>query len=202
MSDDDGGGFVLKALSFVKDFVSKGQGGLTYISDQVKYPGDLAQVPDDAVLKTQQVAYIHKLGSLYASDDITFFVHGNFRAYSQSIEDDPNSIVMPVLANVYVDLEDSQKAELTELEIHFTALETPYGTAQDPRIRFLCEGHYDPAGSGDARFRAVVEIDQNANVNCVGDDDHPKITGGDGAINDDSPNGFGVTIQDEGGLVI
>src|SRR5664280_2722833 len=91
---DDGGGLVLKALSFVKDFVSKGQGGLTYSSDQVKYPGDLAQVPDDAVLKTQQVAFIHKTGSLYASDEITFFVHGNFTAYSQSIEDDPNSCLL------------------------------------------------------------------------------------------------------------
>ncbi len=199
MAED--GGIALQAISVLKDFVSKGQGGLTYSSDQITYPKDLAQVPEDASPKTQAVASIGKLGSLYASDNITFLVHGDFRAYDQTIEDDPNSIVTPVMANVYIDLDSSEKAGLTELEIKFSALQVPYGTGQDPRIRFLCEGHYDPAGTGDLRFRAVVEIDQNANVNCVAGDDAPKITGGDGEINDDSPNGFDVTIQD-GGLVI
>jgi hypothetical protein len=136
----DESGVALKAISVLKDVVSKGQGGLAYTSDQITYPNDLGQVPDDAFPKTQNVASMSKPASLYAGDSITFEVHGEFRAYDQLILDDPNSIVMPVMANVYVDLYSSEKADLTELEIHFTALQTPYGTAQDPRIRFLCEG--------------------------------------------------------------
>jgi hypothetical protein len=196
----DESNIALEAISVVKDFVSKGQGGLNYSSDQITYPRDLAQVPEDANSKEVMVANVHKAGSLYASDELTFSVYGQFRAYDQTIIDDPNAIVTPVMANVYIDLTSSEKAGLSELEIHFTALQTPYGNGTDPRIRFLCEGHYDPAGSGDFRFRAVVEIDQNGNVNCL-EDDPPRITGGDGVISDDSPHGFDVTIQD-GGLVI
>src|ERR1035437_5340155 len=102
MSDD---GLALKAISVLKDFISKGQGGLNYTSDQITYPNDLGQVPGDVYSKTRQVTFIHKTGSLYASDEITFVMHGEFRAYDQPIENDPNSIVMPVMANVYVDLD-------------------------------------------------------------------------------------------------
>jgi len=72
-----------------------------------------------------------------------------------------------------------------------TALHTAYETAADPKIRFVCDGHYDPAGSGDTRFRAVVEIDQNANVTVI----DKQITGGEGVISDDSPHGFSLTVE-------
>jgi hypothetical protein len=182
---------VLKGISIVKDVISKGQGGVSYTSDQITYPHDLERVDEDVVSKMNAVASIGKTGALF-SDAISFYVHGEFRAYDQPIENDPNSLVMPVMANVYVDLQSSEKATLTELEIHFTALQTPFGTADDPRIRFLCEGHYDPAGTGDTRFRAVVEIDQNAKVNVI----EQQKTGGDGALTDESPNGFSLTIED------
>jgi hypothetical protein len=185
----------LKAISIVPNIISKGQDGVSYTSDQITYPSDLAAVPDDAYPKIGSVAGIGKFGSLYHGDSIEFNLHGEFRPYDQLIEDDPNSVVTPIMANVYVDLYSSEKAGSSELEIHFTALKTPYGTAKDPRIRFLCEGHYDPAGTGDLRFRAVVEIDQNANVNVV---EGPQITGGEGEVHDYSPNGFSVSAPDGG----
>jgi hypothetical protein len=186
-----GTGVVLKAVSVLKNMVDKGQGGVNYSSDQITYPHDLALV-DDAVSKSKMVAYIHKSGYVYQSDAISFSVYGEFRAYDQVIENDPNSVVTPVMANVYIDLDQSDKAGLTELDIRFTALNTAFGTAEDPRIRFVCDGHYDPAGSGDTRFRAVVEIDQQANVNVI----DKQVTGGDGIISDESPSGFSVTVEE------
>jgi hypothetical protein len=189
------GDIALKAISIIPKINSQGQDGVSYTSDQITYPSDLAVVPGDAYPKIGSVAEIFKLGSLYHRDTFEFNLRGEFRPYDQLIEDDPNSVVTPIMANVYVDLYSSEKAGASELEIHFTALKTPYGTAKDPRIRFLCEGHYDPAGTGDLRFRAVVEIDQNANVNVV---EGPQITGGDGEVHDNSPNGFSVSAPDGG----
>jgi hypothetical protein len=186
-----GAGLVLKEISVLKDMVDKGQGGISYTSDQITYPKDLERVDDTIYSRTQPIASIHKSGYVYHSDDIVFYVHGEFRAYDQLILNDPNSVVTPVMANVYVDLDHSEKAGLTQLEIHFTALQTPFGSPEDPRIRFVCDGHYDPAGSGDTRFRAVVEIDGQANVNVV----ESEVTGGDGVLTDNSPKGFDLTVE-------
>jgi hypothetical protein len=179
--------FVLKGINVVRDFSAKSQSGLTWTSDQITYPHDLGQVPDDAYPHSKTVAYFYKEASLFAGDRIAWGMHGNFRPFFQLVEGDPNSITPPVIANVYVGLDSVDKADRSELEIHFKALETPYGTPEDPRIRFLCEGHYDAAGTGECTFRAVVEIDANANVTCV---EGPQITGGEGQISDSSPNGF------------
>lgn len=127
----------LRAMSIVPTIISKGQDGVSYTSDQITYPSDLAAVPDDAYPKIGIVAGIGKVGSLYHGDSIDFNLHGEFRPYDQLIEDDPNSVVTPIMANVYVDLYSSEKAGSSELEIHFTALKTAYGTAKDPRIPIL-----------------------------------------------------------------
>jgi hypothetical protein len=189
----EGEGLVLKGVTVLKGMFDKGQGGITYTSDQITYPDDLKAVPDDLTRSGgSMAACIGKRGYVYASDNIWFRVQGQFREYDQTILGDPNSVTTPVMANVYVDLEESEKAGLTELEIHFTALRTPYGTAEDPKIRFVCDGRYDPAGTGDTRFRSVLEIDQKGYVNVIEHD----VTGGDGVMSDDSPNGFFLTIAD------
>jgi len=180
-----------KTVSVLKNMVDRGQGGVTYTSDQITYPSDLDNV-EDALTRRQTVAYIYKDGSFYEDDAITFMLHGEFRAYEQLVEGDPNSITTPIMANVYVDLERSKKAGLTELEIHFNALHAAYGPDEDPRIRFVCDGRYDPAGSGDTRFRVVLEVDQNANVTVV----ESQVTGGDGVLHDSSPNGFSLTVEE------
>lgn len=190
---------VLKALSVYKDTVGRSESGISWTSDQVTYPADLKGqlLSDDVFSKSGQVLVISKSGGLnglYAGDNIPFAVHGDFRAYDQVIENDPASIVMPVMANVYVSYEPSlsEKATLTEVEVHFTALDTIFGKAEDPRIRYVCEGHYDPAGPGDIRFAVVVEVDQNANVYLVENRSGPDVS-----LTDNSPNGVYLTVADD-----
>ncbi len=60
--------------------------------------------------------------------------------------------------------------------------------------RGTCE-QWVKEGNGAIKWTRLscVEIDQNANVDVI----ESKITGGDGVIRDDSPNGFYVTIEDD-----
>lgn len=192
------GPLVLKAIQIYRQIVGTSESGLTWSSDQITYPADLAGqiLPDDAYDNSRSAAFIHKSGGmdgLFADDNMNFTVHGNFRPYSQVVEDDPASVVTPVLANVYVSYEPgfSQKATETELEIHFTALNTAFSTAEDPRVRFVCQGHYDPAGVGDVRFEVVIEVDTQANVTLV-----ENRSGPDTVVTDNSPDGFNLTIAD------
>lgn len=183
---------VLKTLSVLRDMTNDSQSGVSYTSDQVTYPHDLERVPEDAYGREQAALYVHKQGYAYHNDQISFAVRGNFRAFDQLIIGDPNSVTLPVMANVDVYLNGIDKAGLSTLEVRFSADATPYGTAEDPRIRFRCEGHYDPAGGGDTRFTAILEVDQHANVNVIG----AQVTGGDGEIVDNSPAGFSVGIKE------
>jgi hypothetical protein len=183
---------VLKTLSVLRDLTSDSQSGVSYSSDQVTYPHDLDRVPEDAYAREQTALYVHKQGYAYRDDQISFAVRGSFRAFDQLILGDPASITVPVMANVDVYLNGVDKAGLSTLEVRFSADATPYGTAEDPRIRFRCEGHYDPAGAGDTRFTAVLEVDQHANVNIVA----AQVTGGDGQLGDNSPAGLSLAIQE------
>jgi hypothetical protein len=189
---------VLQAIQIARQTFGTSESGITWSSDQITYPSNLVGqvLPDDANDRSQTVAWIHKTGGLdglLADDSIYFTVHGNFRPYSQVILDDPASVVTPVLANVYVSYYSAlgQKATETQLEIHFTALDTAFNSAEDPRVRFICEGHYDPAGPGDVRFAVVVEIDTQANVTLI-----ENRSGPDTIVTDDSPNGFDLTLPD------
>jgi hypothetical protein len=183
---------VLKTLNVLRDLTSDSQAGVSYTSDQVTYPHDLERVPEDAYSREQAALYVHKQGYAYRDDRISFAVRGNFRAFDQLIVGDPNSVTLPVMANVDMYLNGIEKAGLTTLEVRFSADTTPYGTADDPKIHFRCEGHYDAAGSGDTRFTAILEVDQHANVNVVG----AHVTGGDGQIADNSPAGLSVGITE------
>jgi hypothetical protein len=183
---------VLQSISVLRDINSNSQSGVSYTSDQVTYPHDLPQVPEDAYWHERPALLVHHQGYVYNNDQISFAVRGNFRAFDQTIEGDPNSVATPVMANVDVYLDGIEKAGHTALEVRFSADATPYGTATDPRLHFRCEGHYDPAGGGDTRFTAVLEVDQHGNVNLVSG----QITGGDGEIADNSPSGFSLAIRE------
>jgi hypothetical protein len=183
----------LAAIGVVSGYISGGSGGLSHSSDMNTYPKDLASV-GDAYPREHTAAFIYKQGELF-TDELTFEVHGDFRAYDQQILEDPNSIVWPVMANVYITLAGALAANKisskSELSIAFKAMETAYGTPQDPRVRFLCEGHFDPALTGDTQFRVVLEVDQDANVNVI----QQEITIGDGVLADNSPRGFSLHIE-------
>jgi len=181
----------LALIGVATNYITGGSGGLSHSSDMITYPQGLLQVAD-AYPKTNRAAYFSKQGYIY-TDSIWFDLHGEFRAFDQLIEGDPDSITEPVMANVYITLgTSSDMSSKSELSIAFKAMTTAYGTPQDPRIRFLSEGHYDPALTGDTRFRVVLEIDQNANVNVI----EQQITMGDGVLSDESPGGFSLRIPD------
>lgn len=179
------------AIKVVPDYVSKGSGGLTYASDQITYPADLPSVPDDAYNASKTAVWFSRANGLFGNEGLVFSVYGNFRQFEQKIEGDPDSVTKPVMANVYFDLERvlDEMSSKSELSVSFKALEKPYlPSPEDPRIRFVCEGHYDPLGSGDIRFRAILEVDQNANINVL----ELTKTDGEGNLSDNSPNGFSV----------
>jgi hypothetical protein len=131
---------------------------------------------------------------MYPADDILFSLHGDFRAYEVWIENDPNSVVTPVMANVYVTYDSrwsGGKAAATKLDIHFNALDTVFPPIEDPMIRYVCQGHYEPAGGGYIPFEFVIEIDQQANVNLIENRSSPGAV-----VTDNSPKGIGLTVAD------
>jgi hypothetical protein len=187
----EGTDVVLKGVEVLSKMSSRDQDGIIWSTQHITYPRGLDRVDDDVFSRMQLVLSIFNSSPFFESDDIAFYMKGEFRAYEQLILNDPNSIVTPVMANVRIEPVRIQKSGSTKLDISFTALETSFGTAEDPRIRFECNGHYDPAGTGDTTFNALIEIDQQANVTVVSF----QIVGGDGELGDDSPNGFTLRIE-------
>jgi hypothetical protein len=186
----EGADIVLKEVEVLSKMSSRAQDGIVWSSQQITYPRDLGRVDDDVFPRTQLVLSIFNNSPFFEDDEIEFYVKGDFRAYEQLILNDPNSIVTPVMANVRIELDSVKKSGSTKLDVSFTALETSFGTAEDPRIRFECNGHYDPAGDGDTKFNAMIEIDQQANVTVVS----TRVVGGDGELGDNSPKGFTLRI--------
>jgi hypothetical protein len=189
--------FVLKALNVTRGVVAKSESGITWTSDQVTYPADLAGgvLPDDAYSKSKTVLYIHKEGAwagMYPADDIWFSLHGHFRAYEQLIENDPHSVVTPVMANVYVtyDAQLGSKAAATKVDVRFNALNTAFPPANDPRIRYVCQGHYEPAGGGHIPIHLVIEVDSEGKVKLIENRSSPNAV-----VADDPPRGIDLTVR-------
>ncbi|RWO22127.1 hypothetical protein [Mesorhizobium sp.] len=196
------GELLLKALSLEKDVISKSESGISWTSDRVTYPAELKGqlLPDDVYHKSGTVLRIYKeggWGGLFHGDDILFTVHGEFRPYEVLVEDesgDPSSWVTPVLADVYVTYDSAAsggKATLSKVDIHVTALDTVRPPSENPRIRFVCQGSYEPAPSGHIRFEFVIEVDQQAGVSLV--ENRSSV---DAVVTDNSPNGVQLTVAD------
>jgi hypothetical protein len=111
-------------------------------------------LPDDVYPKTATAVRIYKDGAfdgLFQSDDLLFTLYGKFRAYDQQIENDPHSIITPVIADAYISYDahwSEGKATMSKVDIRFTALDTVVPPSDDPKIQFLCQGHYEPSPSG------------------------------------------------------
>jgi hypothetical protein len=71
------------------------------------------------------------------------------------------------MANVIVDLGPTTTYSQSELSFNCRTLKNPYGRPEDPRIRIVCTGRFDPAGSGDVQYRAVCEVNQHGDVKCL-----------------------------------
>jgi hypothetical protein len=172
-------GVALAGLGIIQDRISYSTGGLQYNSDQISYPNDLRRVGRrEPIART--IAEFRSIG-LFSDNKTVFKLHGDF---SDSYEDANET--NRVMANVYIDLDDSSSYDYSFLSFRAVALQTPYGTPEDPRIRFVCSGRFNPAGVGDCNYRVVLEIDQHGDANCI----EKKITSGSGKINGYRTSGF------------
>jgi hypothetical protein len=172
-------GLALAGLGLVQNQVNQNADGLSYSSDQVTYPKDLQRVGETRrVDKT--IARFRSYGAF--SDNVTDFnLYGDFsKSYEKANETNRT------MANVYIDLANTSSYYSSRLTFQAKALQTPYGTPENPKIRFVCSGRFDPAGIGDCNYRVVVEIDQHGNATCV----EQSITSGKGDLSTLGGSGF------------
>jgi hypothetical protein len=175
----DGGvvaGLVLGAVAIVQSQVNASNGGLTYSSDQITYPKDASRI-EGLVHKEYDIARFLSTGT-FVDNDTTFRLYGDFTAHDEET---------PTMANVYIDLAKTTTYYTSALTFKAVALQTAYGSASDPRIRFVCSGRFDPAGQGDTTYRVVIEIDKMGRSSVVS----KEIVNGDGQIINKHP-GFQV----------
>ena len=172
-------GLVLGGVSIVQSQVNASNGGLTYSSDQITYPKDLARV-EGLAHKELEIAHFFSPGD-FVDNDTTLKLHGDFT---------PNPEATPAMANVYIDLANTTTYYTSLLTFRAAALQTVYGSQQKPCIRFVCTGRFDPAGGGDTTYRVVVEVDQWGHVGII----TREILNGDGTIHDKGA-GFEVRVE-------
>ncbi len=176
-------GLVLGGISIVQAAIQGSQGGLSYTSDQITYPRELERV-GNARSKSETAAYFFSAG-MFTDNETRFKVHGDF---SDSYERANRS--NRVMANVYIDLDETTSYSQSLLTFNARALQTPYGTPEDPKVRFVCSGRFDPAGPGDCSYRVVLEVDQHCKVNTV----ESQITNGEGNLQGYEYTGFTLFI--------
>jgi hypothetical protein len=172
-------GLGLAGLGLLQNQVNNPGEGLSYTSDQVTYPKELQRVGQTTrVNKT--IARFRSFGAF--SDNVTDFnLDGEF---SKSYE--KNNGTNRTMANVNIDLANTTSYSSSRLTFQAKALQTPYGTPENPKIRFVCSGRFDPVGIGDCNYRVVLEIDQHGNAYCI----EQSITSGKGDLSTIGSSGF------------
>jgi hypothetical protein len=173
-------GTALAGVSILPSHINGVNGGLVYTSDQVTYPKDLEQVDLRAPEHTRRAACFFSKG-LLENDSTMFIMHGNFGRDSKG---------RLIMANVYIDLESTTTYSGSELSFNARAMQTPYGTPDSPKIRFVCYGRFNPAGSGDCSYRVELEVNQSGFVKVV----KAQKVSGQGDLRDRSPYGFTLVI--------
>ena len=176
-------GVALSGVSVVQDRLASTQGGLSYSSDQITYPRDLERVGATKPVN-RTVATFTSIG-MFTDNETEFSLHGDF---SDSYETATTS--NRTMANVYIEIENTTTYSQSLLTFSARALATPYGTPQDPKIRFVCTGRFDPAGSGDCSYYVVLEINQHGHAHAV----EGRITSGTGDLNLYGMSGFTLWI--------
>lgn len=167
----------LAALGILQNQVNNPGNNLSYSSDQVTYPKDLSMVPGSTKFIKQEIAHFFSYGAV-VDNDTTFNLCGDFGK--------------GIMANVRIELGKTTTYYTSALSFTAKALQTPYGSVEDPKIRFTCSGRFDPAGLGDCSYYVVLEIDQNGMVTPI----EASIVNGSGDLTA-SLGGFDLTIGDE-----
>jgi hypothetical protein len=134
---------VLGAISLGAQ-VSGSSGGLTWSSDQITYPKDLQSVGKATQVDVHAAEFT---GGAVTESRTVFNMKGSF------------SHNPPVMANVHFYEAESTTYSESSLTFQAKAMTTPYGPADDPKIRFECSGRFDPLGPGDVEFNITLEVD-------------------------------------------
>jgi hypothetical protein len=166
----------LAALGIIQNQVSSSNGGLSYTSDQVTYPKDLNMVPGSTTPIDTTIATFASEGWFTADHDTQFNLKGDFG--------------LGIMANVRIDLEGTTSYSKSDLNFNAKALQTPYGTLADPRIRFVCSGKFDPVGFGDCSYSSTLEINQFGKIKVL----ENRITNGEGYLFGGIGGGFRLRI--------
>jgi hypothetical protein len=145
-------GLAMGGTSILQSQINEAPGGLSYESDQISYPSEQKQVPPGAREVSVRAAEFFSPGR-FVDNHTVFNLHGVF--------------AKGTMANVYIDLAETTTYAKSELSFKAVAMQTAYGTPEDPQLRFVCTGRFDPAGPGDASYRAGLEVDQTGSVNCI-----------------------------------
>lgn len=164
----------LAAVGILQNQVNYTSNNLTYSSDQVTYPKDLPMVPGSTKSIKTEIAHFFSSGLAF-DNDTTFNLCGDFGPKT--------------MANVRIELANTTTYYTSALSFTAKALQTPYGTPEDPKIRFTCSGRFDPAGIGDCSYYVVLEVDQNGVVTPI----EVTITNGSGDLTA-TLGGFDLTI--------
>lgn len=167
-------GLVMGAVSLA-DGVPLTKGGLSYQCDQLSFPADQQPVSKEAHSVSVRAAEFLSKGR-FSDNHTVFNLHGDFG--------------QGVLSNVHIDLDETTTYFRSELSFRATGMNVAYGTADDPRLRFVCTGRFDPVGRGDATFRAVLEVDRGGNVYCI----ESKFVNGSGRFLHSSGRGFSLEL--------
>jgi hypothetical protein len=172
------------AVNVGQSLIQNQRGGLSYSSEQLTYPKDKKQISKDMPTVKTQVAHFRSSG--YVSDnDTTFAIIGDF---GEDMDEKGNST--PFMANVFIDLGKTTTYYESKLSFNARGLQTAFGSAKDPRIRFSCTGEFDPAGPGHCFYQALIEVNRHGSVNAR----DLKITSGKGNITPFADHGFELTI--------
>jgi hypothetical protein len=153
----------LAALGIIQNQVNASNGGLNYSSDQVTYPKDLNMVPGETRSVNKEIAYFFSAGG-FIDNKTKFNLCGDFGENT--------------MANVRIELAETTSYYTSALSFTAKALQTPYGTKENPKIRFVCSGRFDPAGIGDCSYSVILEVNDMAMVKVI----ERQITNGKGDL--------------------
>lgn len=180
-------GLVMGGLGLLQGQVNVTQGELKFSSAQLQYPKEQERVGPDLKHVNKLAAEFYAEGT-FIDNKTKIFLRGEFSdSYAPATEQNR------VMSNVYLDIESTTTYSKSELSFTAVGLDTPYGTAKDPKVRFACAGHFDPVGEGDVGYRALLEIDQHANVNCI----EFSLTHGEAFVTQSKTTGFRIELKSQ-----
>jgi hypothetical protein len=160
-------GLVMGGVAIAQSQANNVVGNLTYDCDQMSYPDAVDIAGVDLKPKHRKAAEFFSKG-VWSDNHTIFKLHGDFSDTDEPVKSDKDGrVTNRILKNVYIDLATTTTYDKSDLSFKAKGLKNPYGKPEDPRLRFVCSGRFNPLGSGDCVYRAVLEVDQHGNVNCL-----------------------------------